>query len=129
MEWEWIILFLLVCNIIITILLAKKKKTLSESMLYSSSSSPPTTIGPCGLGCITWLAKNKVCSAQDIENINKGSDITPDCAGALAACAMAYCCSPFCSKKQCGGPPPPANSNTTIQDINGIYNLGYYFPI
>ena len=126
MEWEWIILFLLVCNIIITILLAKKK-TLSESMLYSSS-SPPTTIGPCGLGCITWLAKNKKCSAQDIENINKGSDITPDCAGALAVCAMAYCCSPFCSKKQCGGAPPP-NSNTTIQDINGIYNLGYYFPI
>jgi len=134
MEWKWLILFLLLSNIIINILLTqKKKKTLSEPIEEEDIASPPTpprTIGPCGLGCITWLAKNKVCSKQDVENINKGLPITPTCAFAIAGCATAYCCSPFCSKKQttCGGAPPPTN-NTAIQNIDGIYNLGYYFPI
>lgn len=128
MEWKWIVVFLLVCNLILTILVMKKKNK-SPYELYSSSS--PTTIGPCGLGCITWLAKNKVCSQTDVENINKGLPITPECEFAIAACATSYCCSPFCAQKQttCSGQPPPSDSNTSIQNVNAIYNLGYYFPI
>ena len=89
--------------------------------------SQPPKIGPCGLGCITWLAKNGVCSKDDVDNINKGVQITPTCMLGMAECANAYCCGPFCSKLSCPGTTP--DSSSSIDSVNGIYNLSYYFPI
>jgi hypothetical protein len=125
MEWKWIILFLVLCNIILTILLTQKKKNKS-TLLKDSPSPSPSTIGPCALGCITYLAKSKVCSKDDIENINKGLPITPTCALALGECATAYCCSPFCIENQskCDQIAPPDGNI-----FGGIYDLSYYFPI
>jgi|APCry1669189000_1035189.scaffolds.fasta_scaffold53258_2 hypothetical protein len=121
MEFKWIIIFLVLCNIIITILLLKKKNI----QYYTAT---PSNISPCGLGCITYLAKNKVCSIQDVENINKGSSISPTCALYMAACATAYCCSPFCAKKQqkCTQAVDP---NPVLNNLEAINDLEYYFPL
>lgn len=132
MEWKWIIIFLILCNIILTILLTQKKKNKNKSStLLKDSPSPspspsPSTIGPCALGCITYLAKSKVCSKDDVENINKGLPITPTCALGLGECATAYCCSPFCieNESKCDQIEPPDGNI-----FGGIYDLSYYFPI
>lgn len=131
MEWKWIIIFLLLCNIILTILLTQKKKNKNKSTLLKDSPPPspspsPSTIGPCALGCITYLAKSKVCSKDDVENINKGLPITPTCALGLGECATAYCCSPFCieNESKCDQIEPPDGNI-----FGGIYDLSYYFPI
>ena len=148
MEFKWIIIFLALCNLIISILLLTKKKKVDSSVSASSVSASPVSaspvsaspvsaspvsvspdINPCALGCITYLAKNKVCSIDDVKNITEKKEITdPKCSFALAACASAYCCSPFCSENQqkCG---KPDDSNPTANTIDAIYDLSYYFPL
>lgn len=125
MELKWIIIFLVLCNLIATILLLKKN---IQNIQYYTTTPSPTNVSPCGLGCITYLAKNKVCSVEDVENINKGLPITPTCALYMAACASAYCCSPFCAKKQqtCGQVVQP---NAALSSLQAINDLEYYFPL